>query len=173
MQDVLRTAWRCALLDKNAYSGLHFDDYATANAVMLVAGIAVLEAVVVAFRSGVSSIVFLVLSLVIQSLVGWAISTGVLWLAATKLFNGSGRFDQALRMTGYAWLPFAILAFAALNVLIIYSDNFSVLILVALGWYGAGLYTIGKVLFELESRNAAAAAILGAAGWLVVRLLLL
>lgn len=172
MQDVLKTAWRCALLDRNAYSALHFDEYATANAVMLVAGVAVLEAVLVAFRQGVASIVLLVLSLVIQSLAGWAISTGALWLAATKLFDGTGRFEQALRMTGYAWLPFVILAFTAFDILIVFSDQFSVLLLIALAWYGAGLYTVGQVLFELEKRNAVAAAILGVAGWLVVRLLL-
>jgi len=172
MRDVLRTAWRCALLDRNAYSGLYFDQYATANAVILVAAIGVLEALVIAFRSGIASIVLVVLSTVISSLAGWAISTGILWLAATKLFNGEGRFEQALRMTGYAWLPFIILSFGALGLLIIFSDNFSALILVALAWYGAGLYTVGQVLFELESRNAVAAAILAAAGWLLVRFLL-
>ncbi len=170
MQQVLRTAWRCALLDRDAYSGLHFDQYATANAVILVAAVGAIEAIVVALRSQLSNIVILVLSVVVESLASWAISTGILWLAATKLFHGAGRFEQALRMTGYAWLPFLLLSLAAVGLLPVVS-GVSALIFAAFVWYGAGLYVISQVLFELTPRNAVAAALLGAVGWLVVRFL--
>lgn len=97
---------RAAIFDRKAHTELFFDSDATADAVLLVAAI---QAVV--YLGDVVRVGFSVLSLtqllevVIFGLIGWLILAGATWLAATKLFQGSGQLQTMMRLHGHCELP--------------------------------------------------------------------
>lgn len=102
----LRRSVRASILDRRAHTELFFDSDATADAVLLVAGIGA-----VVYLGTVVQVGFFALSLtdlleaVIFGLIGWLILAGATWLAATKLFEGSGHLQTMMRLHGHCELP--------------------------------------------------------------------
>lgn len=175
MDKALRQAIRAARFDRTVYSQLLFDEYATGNAILILAGIALVTTIgQLGFDPSVgfaASLVSTLVAVVISTLWGWIIAAGALWLVGTKLFPGDARFQTVLRMVGFAYLPFVLLALAPLGFLKL--DVFgSWVVLIALAWFGGGLYIIGQETFGLSKRDAGIAAGLAVVAWLAVRLLL-
>ncbi len=175
MEKALRQAIRAARFDRTVYSQLLFDDYATGNAILLLAGIAVITTV---GQVGLdprltfgASLVATLLNVVLATLWGWVIAAGILWLVGTKLFRGEARYQTVLRMVGFAYLPFVLLALAPLDFLKLEIVG-SWLVLISLAWFGGGLYLIAEDTFGLSKRDAGVAAGLAVVGWLAVRLLI-
>ncbi|MFP3914815.1 MAG: hypothetical protein ACLFWM_08060 [Actinomycetota bacterium] len=102
----LRRALRASLFDRKAHTELFFDSDATADAVLLVAAVQAVVYVgqVVRIGFGAFSLTGL-LETVIFGLIGWLILAGATWLAATRLFEGSGQLQTMMRMHGHCELP--------------------------------------------------------------------
>lgn len=101
----LRRAVRSALFDRKVQTELFFDSDATADAVLLVAGVtAIVYLRVLQFGFSALSITAL-LEAVIFGVVAWLILAAGTWLAATKLFEGSGQLQSMMRLHGHAELP--------------------------------------------------------------------
>lgn len=174
MEKALRQAWQAARFDRRVYTQLLFDDYATGNAILILAGIAVITAIgQILLDPGLSfgaSLVGTLISVTISTLWGWIIAAGVLWLVASKLFQGEARFQTVLRMVGFAYLPFVLLALAPIRALRLGILE-SWVVVVALAWFGGGLYLIGQETFGLSKRDAGVAAGLAVVAWMAVRII--
>ncbi|HEX2154125.1 MAG TPA: YIP1 family protein [Acidimicrobiia bacterium] len=100
----LRRSVRASVLDRRVHSELFFDSDATADAVLLVAAISAVVYVGNVIRFGFFSVTGLLES-VIFGLVAWLILAGATWLAATRLFDGSGQLQTMMRLHGHCELP--------------------------------------------------------------------
>lgn len=109
----LQRAVRSGLFDRKVNTELFFDSEATADAVMLVAGVAafVNVALVVLGSRGFSLVGLLEAAL--YAIVAWLLLAAGSWLAATKLFDGSGQIQTAMRLHGHAELPLLLAAFGS------------------------------------------------------------
>ncbi len=175
MEKALKQALRAARFDRTVYTQLLFDDYATGNAILILAGIAVVTTL---GQVGLdprltfsASLVATLLDVVLSTLWGWVIAAGILWLVGTKLFRGEARYQTVLRMVGFAYLPFVLLALAPLGIFKLEVFG-SWLVPISLAWFGGGLFLIAQDTFGLSKRDAGVAAGLAVVGWLAVRPLL-
>lgn len=158
----MRRAVRAALFDRKVHTELAFDSDATADAVMLVAGVAAVVHAALLVRVGVFSASSLVglLEAIVAGLVGWLILAGATWLAATKLFGGSGQIQTMLRLHGHATLPLI------LNVV-----GIPVVSGVALVWMVAALVPATMEGGNLELPKAVASVLVGLAAAALFRML--
>jgi hypothetical protein len=162
---MLQQMIRAARLDRTLYTEIFFDSYATGNAVLLVAGIYAAVYVGMVVGLGISFSVPSFISVMLGGLVGWLIVAGGLWLAGTKVFEGMARGATVIRLSGFAHTPLLLLVAAALL-----GRPFSqILVAIALAWFVAALAMAARVLFDLDSRQAVAAALLAVAVWWVVQ----
>lgn len=105
----LRRAVRASVLDRRVHSELFFDSDATADAVLLVAAISAVVYIGNVIQFGFFSVTGLLES-VIFGLVAWLILAGATWLAATRLFDGSGQLQTMMRLHGHCELPLVLAA---------------------------------------------------------------
>lgn len=165
---------RAAKLDRKVYAELLFDDYATANAVMVVALVA-LVTVVFAVALGVTSLAAIPTALfgsALSSLWGWVICAGGFWLAGTKLFSGEARFQTVLRMIGFGYITLSLVGLGAISVFSLPGFNPSRVnwvVLASLVWFGFSLHQIAQELFDIRPQEQKVAAFLGVIAWLVAR----
>lgn len=108
----LRRAVRSSSFDRRVNTELYFDSEATADAVLLVSGIA---AVVYLIRVTSVSLRFFtitgLLEAVIFALIAWLLLAGGTWLAATKMLSGDGQLQTMMRLHGHCELPLLLAAF--------------------------------------------------------------
>lgn len=158
---------RAARLDKRLYTELFFDAAATGDAVLLVAGIygALYLALVIGADLTFGVIGFI--GILLSGLIGWLIVSGGLWLAGTKLFEGSARGATVVRLTGFSHVPLAVLVLAPF-VGSVLSD---VVVALALIWFVAAIAAAARVLFDFDTQKSVASALLAVALWWVVQLI--
>lgn len=155
---------RAVRLDRRFYTELIFDDYATGNAVMVVA--LVYAVLAVALEIGVyhSADLIGILRIVLGGVIGWLILGGMLWLVGVKLFDGSARPQTVMRMVGFTQTPLVLIAVGYL----IPGPAGAILAIAGLGWSFAAVTVATRVLFDLDVRQALSAALLATAVWLLL-----
>jgi hypothetical protein len=157
---------RAARLDKRLYTEVFFDSAATGDAVLLVTGIyaAIYLALVIGSNLvGFSVVAFI--GIMLSGLIGWLIVSGGLWLAGTKIFDGSSRGSTVIRLTGFSHAPLTLLV-AAPFVGSILTD---VVVAAALIWFVAAIASAAQVLFDFDTRKSLGSALLAVALWWVVQ----
>jgi hypothetical protein len=111
----LKRAVRSAIFDRKVNTELFFDSDSTADAVLLVAGIGAVVYFGAVARVGLGAFsVTGLLEAVIYAVVGWLILAVGTWVAATKLFDGSGQMQTMMRLHGHAELPLLLALFGGL-----------------------------------------------------------
>ncbi|HSR44290.1 MAG TPA: YIP1 family protein [Acidimicrobiia bacterium] len=156
---------RAARLDRRLYTEVFFDNAATGDAVLIVAGIygAIYLALVLGSNLGFSVVSFI--GILLSGLIGWLIVSGGLWLAGTKIFEGSARGATVIRLTGFTHVPLVLLL-AAPFVGSILTD---VVVAAALIWFIAAISAAARVLFDFDTRKSVGSALLAVALWWVVQ----
>lgn len=108
----LRRAVRSSSFDRRVNTELYFDSEATADAVLLVSGVA---AVVYIVRVAAASFRLFsltgLLETVIFALIAWLLLAGGSWIAATRLLGGDGQLQTMMRLHGHCELPLVLAAF--------------------------------------------------------------
>lgn len=114
----LTRSLRASLFDRKVNTEMFFDSDATADAVLLVSGIAsvVYLGDVVAGPRGFS--VIGLIEAIIFALIAWLILAAGTWLAATKLFEGEGQLQTMMRLHGHAELPLVLGAIGSVGALV-------------------------------------------------------
>ncbi|HDK46226.1 MAG TPA: hypothetical protein ENG94_08125 [Actinobacteria bacterium] len=164
---MLQQMLRAARLDRRVYTELIFDDYATGNAIMVVAGVYALIALASAF-SGIPGISLTgVLLVLFGGVIGWLVIGGALWMAGVKLLDGEARFQTVVRLVGFAHTPLIIVAIA----LPLPSPVSTAVAIVALVWFFAAVTAAAQVLFDFERGRSASAALLAVAVWWVLQMI--
>jgi hypothetical protein len=111
----LKRAVRSAIFDRKVNTELFFDSDATADAVLLVAGIGAVVYFGAVARVGLGAFSITgLLEAVIYAVVGWLILAVGTWVAATKLFDGSGQMQSMMRLHGHAEMPLLLALFGGL-----------------------------------------------------------
>ncbi len=163
---MLDRMFRAARLDRRLYTEVFFDNAATGDAVLLVGGIyAVLYVALVVGSSAVGFGVVSLISVLLGGIIGWLIVSGGLWLAGTKIFDGSARGATVIRLTGYSHAPLALLVVAPFAGSIV-TD---LIVAAALIWFVAAITAAARVLFDFDTRKAVGSAVLAVALWWVVQ----
>lgn len=117
-------------LERDAFVWMDFNDRATGDAALLVAGTQVL----MALGSG-RSIVDLInpltlLSLLLSGLFFWVVYSGLTYAIAKYLLSGHGTFAPYLRLTGFAYPTLLLVIFG--NFIF---DNFALVLIVGAAWF--------------------------------------
>jgi hypothetical protein len=108
----LKRALRSAIFDRKVNTELFFDSDATADAVLLVAGISTVTYLGLVARVGFRAFSITgLLETVIYALIAWLILAVGTWVAATKLFDGDGQLQTMMRLHGHAELPLLLALF--------------------------------------------------------------
>ena len=158
---------RAGRLDRSLYTELLYDDYATGNAVLIVALVYALAGAAGVLLGALG--VIEVLSLVLSGIIRWLLVSVAFWAMATKVFERSGRVPSAVRLVGFAHVALIPVAIAFSGLI---SGLSTVLLLVSLVWFFASLTAVARVLYDLEQQQAMATAAVGVAAWWVLLILL-
>lgn len=111
----LKRSVRSAIFDRKVNTELFFDSDATADAVLLVAGIGAVVYFGAVARVGLGAFSITgLLEAVIYAVVGWLILAVGTWVAATKLFDGNGQMQTMMRLHGHAELPMLLALFGGI-----------------------------------------------------------
>lgn len=175
MQRVLRNASGALRLHRGTYGRLLWDDYATADAVMIVAAVSIarLLAAVALGRFRALGLIQGLLQVTTQELIRWMVAALVLWVVATKLFKGVGRIPATVGVTGYAYLPFVFAPLVKLGLGLSGVAELSIFVdVLASFWFGLGLVVVGQVLFDLPRDKALMSAAVSVVGWWLVTLII-
>ncbi len=152
---------RAGRLDRSLYSELLYDDYATGNAVLVVALVYAFPAAV-AVLTGDAGIIQVV-AIALNGIIRWLLVSLAFWAMATKVFEQEGRIPTTVRLTGFAhvaFLPWALGIFLP--------GVRGWLLLASLLWFFAGLAAIARVLFDLDQQQSLATSAVGVAAWWVL-----
>jgi hypothetical protein len=152
---------RAARLDRRFFTELIFDDYATGNAVIVVALVYALIALTIAVGRPLQLSMIGLLKLVLGGLVGWLILGGALWVVGVKLFNGRGRGQTILRLIGFAHAPLVVSAVG----LLLLTPVDTAIVVVGFVWFFAAVVSATKVLFDFDFSHAVSATLLAFAVW--------
>lgn len=155
----LKRAVRSAIFDRKVNTELFFDSDATADAVLLVAGIGAVVYFGAIARVGLGAFSITgLLEAVIYAVVGWLILAVGTWVAATKLFDGSGQMQSMMRLHGHAELPLLLALFGGL------------IGAVGLAWSLAAKVPATAEAGSLDTMKSVAAVLVGFALVVIVRL---
>ncbi|MGI9666599.1 MAG: YIP1 family protein [Acidimicrobiia bacterium] len=117
-------------LERDAFVWMDFNDRATGDAALLVAGTQVL----MALGSGRSILdllnPFTLISLLLSGLFFWVVYSGLTYAISKYLLNGHGTFATYLRLTGFAYPTLLLIIFG--NFVF---DNFALVLLVGAAWF--------------------------------------
>lgn len=156
----LKRAVRSAIFDRKVNTELFFDSDATADAVLLVAGIGAVVYFGAVARVGLGAFSITgLLEAVIYAVVGWLILAVGTWVAATKLFEGSGQMQSMMRLHGHAELPLLLALFGGL------------IGTLGLAWSLAAKVPATAEAGSLDTMKSVAAVLVGFALVVIVRLL--
>lgn len=146
-------------LDRTFYTKLIFDNYATGNAVVVVALVYVVVAVVRPFLELGAFVIALapLVGLLVNGAVAWLLLTLVSWFVGVRLLGGHSQLTTAIRVTGFAHVPLLATAVPALLVT-----------LAAMVWFVAALMVALEAALSLDRRPALGAAVAGFLGWLLL-----
>jgi hypothetical protein len=148
--EILGRGFRAALFDRKAYNQILFERSATADAVLLVAGVTGVVFLAFAVRSGFRvDFVTGLLEVMIGGLAQWLFLALAVWFAATRLFKGGGDPQTIMRVHGYAHLPLLLTALGG------------PLRIVGVIWFLAALVVATSVGSNLEIRLALPAVLVG------------
>lgn len=175
MDRIFRNALGALRLDRQTYVRLFLDDYATADAVLIVVAVSVgrLAAALVLGNLVVLGLIQGLIQITINELIRWMVAALLMWLVSTKLLGGIGRIPATVGLVGYAYLPFVFAPIVRLVLGLVGLDGFGVFVEVGASlWMGLGLVVVGQALFDLPRDRAAMAAILSVVGWWLVTALL-
>lgn len=156
---MLTRSGRALLLDRRPFTEAFFDSNAMADSAILVSLVAAVTYVATVFVSAGSFSVTGLFGSVIAGIISWLILGFATWLAATKLFNGSGRPQTMLGLQGLAVLPLLL-------------ELFPIGAAIGLVWYLVILVIATREAVSLPTREAAVAVLIGFAIAVVVRLLI-
>ena len=162
---ILQQMIRAGRLDRSLYNELLYDDYATGNAVLVVALVYAFPAAAAVLFNGASF--FLVIGEAFSGIIRWLLVSLAFWAMATKVFERDGRVPTAVRLVGFAHVAFIPWALR-----VIVPDWQGLLLLASLAWFFAGLTAIGRVLYDLDQQQSMAAAAVGTAAWWVLVIIL-
>jgi hypothetical protein len=151
---MIRRAWRAALFDRKAHDEVLYDSSATADAALLVAGVALVVSVVGSLGSLSLFNVTVWLSAIISGLAGWLFLAVATWFVGTRLFQGTGDMQTVMRLQGFCALPLLLGAAGTVHVL---------LPLAGALWYLAATVVATAVALGVSTRNAALSVLAGAA----------
>lgn len=156
----LQRALRASIFDRKVNTEIFFDSDATADAVLLVAAVSsvVYGGRVVRLGFGALSLTGL-LETVIFSIVAWLILAAGTWLAATKLFEGSGQIQTMMRLHGHCELPLLLAVAGPLGAL------------VGLVWSTVAKVPATAEAASLDTTKSVAAVLVGLALVVLIRLL--
>lgn len=101
-----------ASLDVATYEEVEHDTTATGQAAVVVT-IAAIASAIGALREGGTGVI----GMLIGTLVGWLLWSGVTYLIGTRVFKGTATWGELLRTIGFAQAPGVLLALAFLPVL--------------------------------------------------------
>lgn len=164
---MLQQMLRAARLDRRVYTELIFDDYATGNAILAVAGVYAVIALVAGF-SGIPGISLIsVLLVVFGGVIGWLVIGGALWLASVKLLDGEARFQTVVRLIGFAHTPLLLVAIA----LLLPSPVSTAVAAVGLVWFIAAVAAAAQALFDFDRGRSVSAALLAVATWWILQMI--
>lgn len=165
----LRRSVRMAIFDRKVNTELFFDSDATADAVLLVSGISAVVYLGVVVRGPFGFSLTGLLESVIFSLIAWLILAAGTWVAATKLFQGSGQIQTMMRLHGHAELPLLLVVIPPLQ-----SDAEiirSLPAVVGLVWSLAAKVPATSETSSLDTAKAVAAVLVGLALVVLLRLI--
>lgn len=175
MERILGNAVGALALRRGTYRRLLWDEYATADAILVVvvASAARLAAAVVAGRYDALDLIQGMLRVTTGELIRWMVAALVLWLISTKVFRGHGRIPAAVGLTGYAYLPFVLAPVVEIGLGLAGSSRYATAVVVGASiWFGLGLLIIAQELFDLARDKAVGSAALSVLGWWVVTLII-
>ncbi len=119
-------------LERDAFVWMDFNDRATGDAAILVAGTQIL----LALGTGASILdllnPFTLITVIVAGLFFWLIYSGATYAIARFVFDGHGGYPFYLRVTGFAYPALLVLIFADLVF-----DNFALILIV-----GAALFVV-------------------------------
>jgi hypothetical protein len=153
----VQKAIRLTFFDQRTARQVMFEHNATADAVMIVAGVHAVVILVNFIGNSTFDLIGL-LEGVIRGVAGWLFLSFAIWLMATKLLKGNGDPQTLIRTAGFASLP-----------LLLGAVGFDWL---GLLWYLVLLVVVAKVVCGLRWVEAGAAVGLGAALIYLVQTLL-
>ncbi len=156
----IQRAVRASLFDRKVHTELFFDSDATADGVLLVAGVSAITYLnlVVRFGFGAFSLTAL-LQTIIGGLVAWLILAAGTWVAATKLFDGNGQIQTMMRLHGHCELPLVLTVFGPVGAL------------VGLVWSAAAKLPATREGGSLTTPKAVAALLVGLALVFIIRMI--
>lgn len=176
MERILSNASGALRLRRETYARLMWDGYATADAVLIVVAVAVVQlvAAVVVGRVGALGLLQGLLRLATGELIRWMAAALVMWLVSTKLLGGRGRIPATVGPTGYAYLPFVVSPLVRIALSVGGLSRYASFVEVAASlWFGLGLFVVAQVLFDLGRDRAFIAASVSVMGWWLVTLVIL
>lgn len=169
---IARHTVRALRLDRSLYAELQFSSQTAGDAVVAIAGLIAIGWLrfVVDGRFSLSP----VLSGTLNSLILWLVTGGILWLAATKLFDGEGGIQDTISLAGFAFLPWVLMGSFGFSLLtwLFRTDIGPVMVGLAFAWTGAGMVLVSEVGLGVERPKSAYAATLALVGLWIVRTLL-
>ena len=142
-----------ATLDVATYEEVEADTTATGQAAIVVVIAAVASAIGAAGEGGPG-----VIGMLLGTLLGWALWSGITYLIGTKLFGGTATWGELLRTIGFAQSPGVLLVLAIIPVL-----GGIVRFAVSIWLLIAGIIAIRQAL-DVSTGKAVLTAILG---WLI------
>ena len=148
---------RAGRLDRSFYTNLLFDDYATGNAVAIVALLAAVPILLKTLDP------FLALRIGIRALVRAALVAIAAWAVATRMFEREGRIPTSIRLIGYAHIaliPIAVIVFFP-------SLEFPMLAL-AVVWFFLAARVVAEVQFDLPQSDATIVGGAAAGAWFIL-----
>jgi Yip1 domain len=158
----IQKAVRLALFDQRTTRQVMFEHSATADAVMIVAGVYAVVILVGSLGNGSFDLLGL-LEGVIRGVAGWLFLSFAIWLMGTKLIKGNGDPQTLIRTAGFASLPLLLTSLT-----FIWSQSG----LLGFVWHLALLVLVAKVVLGLRWIEADAAVGLGFALIFLIQTLL-
>lgn len=155
---LFRRAGQAALLKREAFLWMFFEDQATGDALILVS----LTAVALVLALPGSHAVLDLIQAMIAAMFSWLIVAGLVWAAARFVFGGSGEYVGVMRVAGFGY-PTLLLWLVTVRLLDLPFGS-------VLGsvWFLAVLAAGLRVVMELPLDRAWSSALVGFLGWLVI-----
>ena len=157
---MIQRAVRAAMLDRRLYSQLTFESSATADGVIIVAGIAAILYLAGAWasRSPLAEWPIGVLQSAILGCASWLILAFATWLVGSKIFRSSGGMESVIRLHGYAHVPLLLMVAVPLI------DNGMAGQLIAIAatvWFLAALVQATREALDQDNQKAWMSVLLG------------
>jgi hypothetical protein len=156
---LVRRMMGAAMLNVGVYEEVEADESATTQAAIVVAIVAVAQAIGASGQGGRG-----IIGGIIGAVVGWLLWAGITYLIGDKMLGGTATWGELLRTIGFAQAPGVLYVFAIIPIL-----GWVVRLVVAIWILIAGIIAIRQAL-DFSTGKAVLTAILG---WLAVMILMM